>query len=161
MSQPSSSAKRCVTCVRRCWRDAIALTVVCDYGGNAKNSRALRWTCWTPSGVCVLVGPNGAGKTTLLALLEILRNSYLRNAPTAIDHFGGGYGLRSWGAPEDEAVLVAITVGDLRWEFQLTAQGPTFSERLGERVTRRDEIVLSRAAFVAAASLSRSGAADR
>ena len=40
-----------------------------------------------------------------------------------------------------------FTVGDLRWELQLTAQGPTLSERLGERVTRGDEIVLSRAAL--------------
>ena len=42
---------------------------------------------------------------------------------------------------------MALTVGDLRWELQLTAQGPTLSERLGERVTRGDEMVLSRAAL--------------
>jgi predicted ATPase len=112
-----------------------------------RNFRALRWTDWTPSGVCVLVGPNGSGKTTLLTLLEFLRNAYLRSAPSAIDHIGGVYGLRSWGVPEEEPVLVAFTVGDLRWELQLTAQGPTLSERLGERVTRGDEVVLSRAAL--------------
>jgi predicted ATPase len=112
-----------------------------------RNFRALRWTNWTPSGVCVLVGPNGAGKTTLLTLLEFLRNAYLRSAPSAIDHIGGVYGLRSWGVPEEEPVVVAFTVGDLRWELQLTAQGPTLSERLGERLTRGDEVVLSRAAL--------------
>ena len=105
-----------------------------------RNFRALRRTHWTPSGVCVLVGPNGAGKTTLLTLLEFLRNAYLRSAPSAIDHIGGVYGLRSWGAPEEEPVLVAVTVGDLRWELQLTAQGPTLSERLGERVTRATKL---------------------
>jgi predicted ATPase len=94
-----------------------------------------------------VVGPNGAGKTTLLTLLEFLRNAYLRSAPSAIDHIGGVYGLRSWEVPEEEPVLVALTVGDLRWELQLTAQGPTLSERLGERVTRGDEVVLSRAAL--------------
>src|SRR6266852_3108100 len=111
----------------------------------AQNYRSLRRTKWTPSGVCVVVGPNGAGKTTLLTLLEFLRSAYLRSAPRAIDQIGGVYGLRSWGAPEEEPVLVALTVGDLRWELQLTAQGPTLSERLGERVTRGEEVVLSRA----------------
>jgi predicted ATPase len=112
-----------------------------------RNYRALRRTCWTPSGVCVVVGPNGAGKTTLLTLLDFLRNAYLRGAPTAIDQIGGVYGLRSWGAPEDEPILVALTVGDLRWEMQLTAQGPTLSHRLGEQVTRGGEVILSRAAL--------------
>ena len=92
-----------------------------------RNFRALRWTDWTPSGVCVVVGPNGAGKTTLFTLLEFLRNAYLRSAPSAIDQIGGVYGLRSWGVPEEEPVLVALTVGDMRWEMQLTAQGPTLS----------------------------------
>jgi predicted ATPase len=112
-----------------------------------RNFRALRWTNWAPSGVCVVVGPNGSGKTTLLTLLEFLRNAYLYGAPSAIDRIGGIYGLRSWGVPEEEPVLVALAVGDLRWEIQLTAQGPTLSERLGERVTRGDEIILSRAAL--------------
>ena len=112
-----------------------------------RNFRVLRWTNWTPSGVCVVVGPNGAGKTTLLTLLEFLRNAYRYSAPKAIDHIGGVYGLRSWGVPEEEPVLVAFTVGDLRWELQLTAQGPTLSERLGERVTLGDEVVLSRPAL--------------
>jgi predicted ATPase len=109
------------------------------------NYRALRRTRWTPSGVCVLVGPNGAGKTTLFTLLELLRNTYLRGAPSAIDQIGGVYGLRSWPAPEDEPVLVAMAVGDLRWELHLMAQGPTLSHRLGEQVTRGKEVILSRA----------------
>jgi|GEM_PF-1751922 len=113
----------------------------------AKNFRALRNTNWTPSGVCVVVGPNGAGKTTLLILLEFLRNAYLRSAPSAIDHFGGVYQLRSWGVSGEEPVLVALTVGNLRWELQLTAHGPTLSDRLGERVTRGDEVILSRTAL--------------
>lgn len=112
-----------------------------------RNYRALRRTNWTPSGVCVVVGPNGAGKTTLLTLLEFLRNAYLRSAPSAVDQIGGVYGLRSWGVPEDEPVFVAISVGELRWELQLTARGPTLSERLGEQVTQGDEVVLSRAAL--------------
>ena len=112
-----------------------------------RNFRALRFTNWTPSGVCVLVGPNGAGKTTLLTLLEFLRNAYLRSAPSAIDYIGGVYGLRSWGVPEGESVFVAFTVGNLRWELQLTAQGPTLSGRLAERVTRGDEVILGRAAL--------------
>jgi predicted ATPase len=112
-----------------------------------RNYRALRRTNWTPSGVCVVVGPNGAGKTTLLTLFEFLRNAYLRSAPSAIDHLGGVYGLRSWGSSAEESVLVALTVGDLRWELQLTAQGPTLSEQLGEQVMRGQESVLSRAAL--------------
>jgi predicted ATPase len=112
-----------------------------------RNYRALRRSAWTPSGVCVVVGPNGAGKTTLLMLLEFLRNAYLRGAPSAIDQIGGVYGLRSWGAPDDEPVLVALTVGDLRWELQLTVQGPTLSHRLREQVTRGEEVILSRAAL--------------
>jgi predicted ATPase len=110
-----------------------------------RNYRALRRTCWTPSGVCVVVGPNGAGKTTLLTLLEFLRNAYLRGAPGAIDQIGGVYGLRSWAAPGGEPVLVALTVGDLRWELHLTAQGPTLSHRLGEQVSSGGEVILSRA----------------
>jgi predicted ATPase len=112
-----------------------------------RNFRALRSTTWAPSGVCVLVGPNGAGKTTLLTLVEFLRNAYLRSAPSAIDHIGGVYGLRSWGVPDEEPVSLAVMLGDLRWELQLTAQGPTLSERLGEKVTREGEVVLSRAAL--------------
>ncbi len=112
-----------------------------------RNFRALRRTDWSPSGVCVVVGPNGAGKTTLLTLLEFLRNAYLRSAPSAIEHIGGVYGLRSWGAPEDEPIFVALTVGDLRWELQLIAQGPTLSDRLAEKVTRGDEVLLSRTAL--------------
>ena len=92
-----------------------------------------------------MVGPNGAGKTTLFTLLEFLRNAYLRVPPSAIDQIGGVYGLRSWAAPDDEPVLVALTVGDLRWELHLTAQGPTLSHRLGEQVTRGGEVILSRA----------------
>jgi predicted ATPase len=38
-----------------------------------------------------------------------------------------------------------LTVGDLRWELHLTAQGPTLSHRLGEQVTRGGEVILSRA----------------
>jgi predicted ATPase len=112
-----------------------------------RNFRALRRTYWTPSGVCVVVGPNGAGKTTLLTLLEFLRNAYLRGAPSAIDQIGGVYGLRSWGAPDDEPVFVALTVGELRWELQLTVQGPTLAHRLGEQVTRGGQVILSRAAL--------------
>ncbi len=48
---------------------------------------------------------------------------------------------------EDEQVVVALTVGDLRWELQLTVQGPTLSHRLGEQVTRGDEFLLFRAAL--------------
>jgi predicted ATPase len=109
------------------------------------NYRALRQTCWMPEGVCVVVGPNGAGKTTLFTLFEFLRNAYLRGPSSAIDQIGGVYGLRSWGAPADEPVLVALTVGDLRWELRLSVQGPTLSHRLGERVTRGEEVILSRA----------------
>jgi predicted ATPase len=94
-----------------------------------------------------VVGPNGAGKTTLLTLLEFLRNIYLRGAPSAIDLIGGVYGLRSWGTPEDEPVVVALTVGDLRWELQLSVQGPSLSHRLQEHVTLGDEVILSRAAL--------------
>jgi predicted ATPase len=117
----------------------------------AQNFRALRRTNWAPSGVCVIVGPNGAGKTTLLTLLDFLHSAYLQGPYRAIDRIGGVYGLRSWAAPDDEAVVVAIKVGDLRWELQLTAQGPTLSERLGERVIRKmalgDDVVLHRAAM--------------
>ena len=76
---------------------------------------------------------------------RIPRNAYLRGAPSAIDHVGGVYGLRSWGAPDDEPVLVALTAGDLRWELLLTAQGPTLSHRLGEQVTLGENVILSRA----------------
>jgi predicted ATPase len=113
----------------------------------AQNFRALRRTNWTPSGVCVLVGPNGSGKSTMLTLLEFFRGAYLRSPPSEIDHIGGVYGLRSWGAPEEEPVLVAFTVGDLRWEVRLTTQGATLSERLEERVTRKREVILTRAAL--------------
>jgi hypothetical protein len=79
-----------------------------------------------------------------LALLEFLRNAFLRSAPSALDHVGGAYGLRSWGAPEEEPVLLALTAGELRWELLLSVQGPTLAERLGERVTRGEETLLSR-----------------
>ena len=72
-----------------------------------RNFRALHRTCWTPSGVCVVVGPNGAGKTTLLSLLDFLRNAYRQGAASAIHQIGGVYGLRSWGARDDEPVLIA------------------------------------------------------
>ena len=98
-----------------------------------------------PRGVCVVVGPNGAGKTTLFTLLEFLRNAYLRGAPSAIDQIGGVYGLRSWEGRSNEPVSVALSVGDLRWELHLSAEGPTLSHRLGEQVTRGEKVILSRA----------------
>ena len=49
--------------------------------------------------------------------------------------------------PDAEPVVLAVTVGDLRWELQLTAQGPTLSDRLGERVTQGGEVILSCAAL--------------
>ena len=55
------------------------------------------------------------------------------------------YGLRSWEAPSNEPVSVALSVGDLRWELHLSAEGPTLSHRLGEQVTRGGEVILSRA----------------
>ncbi len=112
----------------------------------SQNFRGLLRTKWTPSGVCVVVGPNGAGKTTLLTLFEFLRNAYLRSPSDAMSHLGGVYGLRSWRAPADEPIVVALTIGDLRWELQLVAEGPTLSERPGERLTRGQETILSRAA---------------
>ncbi len=108
-----------------------------------RNYRALHQSAWTPSGVCVVVGPNGAGKTTLLTLLEFLRNIYLRGAPSAIDQIGGVYGLRSWGARVDEPVVVALTVGDLRWELHLSVEGPSLSHRLQEKVMLGDQVILS------------------
>ena len=110
-----------------------------------RNYRALRRTCWTPSGVCVVVGPNGAGKTTLFTLLEFLRNAYLRGAPSAIDQMGGVYGLRSWGAPDDEPVLVALTVGDLRWELHLTAARSDSLASARRTSDAGGEVILSRA----------------
>ncbi len=112
-----------------------------------RNYRALRNTHWTPSGVCVLVGPNGAGKTTLLTLFEFFRNAYLRSASSAIENIGGVYGLRSWGAAEDEPILVAFSAAGLRWELQLTAHGPTLADQLGEKLTHGSEEVLSRPAL--------------
>jgi predicted ATPase len=111
----------------------------------ARNFRALWRSDWRPSGVCILVGPNGAGKTTLLLLLEFLRSAYFRGTSSAIDYIGGVYSLRSWQAMEREPVTVALTVGDLRWELQLNARGPTLADRPGERVTRGNEIILARA----------------
>ncbi len=109
--------------------------------------RSLNRTSWAPSGVCALVGPNGAGKTTLLNLLEFLRNSFVRGAAQALDATGGVYGLRSWGAANDQPVLLALTAGELRWELQLTAEGPTISDRLGEHVKQGSETLLSRTAL--------------
>lgn len=112
-----------------------------------ENFRVLQRTEWTPTGVCVVVGPNGAGKTTLLSLLEFVRNAYLQSASKAIDQMGGVYGLRTWGVPGDKPVKVAVSVGDLRWELQLTVQGPTLSDRLGERLTCGGKVILSRPAL--------------
>lgn len=111
-----------------------------------RNFRVLRQTNWSPSGVCVVVGSNGAGKTTLLTVLEFLRNSYNRSASTAasFDSFGGGWGVRSWGSPEEEAVTVTLSVGDLRWELQLLVRGAAVADQLGERLTRGTETCLSR-----------------
>ena len=109
-----------------------------------QNYRALRNANWSPSGVCALVGPNGSGKTTLLTLLEFLRNSYLRSAPSAMDQMGGVYGLRSWSASSDAVVRVAISINGLNWQLELSTQGPSLLTRLGETVTFGDEVVLSR-----------------
>ena len=100
-----------------------------------------------PSRVCVVVGPNGAGKTTLLTLLEFLRNAYLRSASECDRTHRRRVWIAFMGTPDVEPVVLAVTVGDLRWELQLTAQGPTLSDRLGERVTQGGEVILSRTAL--------------
>ncbi|MEQ8791812.1 MAG: AAA family ATPase [Pirellulaceae bacterium] len=117
------------------------------YNLEVQNFRALNRSQWAPSGVCVVVGPNGSGKTTLLGVLEFLRNAFLRGPAQALNEMGGAYGLRSWTAAKDDPVLLSFAVDDLRWELQLTVDGPTVSERLGECVTLGAESVLSRAAL--------------
>ncbi len=111
-----------------------------------RNFRVLRQTDWAPVGVCVVVGPNGAGKTTLLTVLEFLRNAYNRSASAAasFDSFGGGWGVRSWGSPEEEPVTMALSVGEVRWELQLLVQGGAVADQLGERLTCGTETWLSR-----------------
>jgi predicted ATPase len=90
------------------------------------------------------VGPNGVGKTTLLTTLEFLRDAFLRGAGQALDAIGGVYGLRSWGAGQDEPVQLALSVGGLRWELGLTARGPTLADQLAERVTDQAQTLLLR-----------------
>lgn len=112
-----------------------------------RNFRVLRRTMWTPAQVSVLAGANGAGKTTLLGVLNFLRHAFLWGVSTAVSHedLVGAYGIRSWGSSTEEPVVLAVALGDIRWELQLVFRGPTLDERPGERVTRGAEVLLARA----------------
>jgi predicted ATPase len=110
----------------------------------AGNYRALVRTVWTPTRVCSLVGPNGSGKSTLFSLLAMFRHFWLRGASETIASNHGAFGLRSWRSRDDDPVVIALTVDELRWELQLIAQGATVSDRPGEKVTLGGEPLLSR-----------------
>ena len=113
----------------------------------ARNYRGLRRMEWSPSGVCVLAGPNGSGKTTALSLFEFLRYAYQRNLLTAVDYSGGMWGLRNFQAPPDEPVVLALTVGDLRWELTLAVRRGNLDPNPGERITAGEEVLLDRPMF--------------
>jgi predicted ATPase len=103
---------------------------------HARNFRALRTLDWTiPEGVSVLTGANGSGKTTCLLVLRFLKLAIERGWPSAVDFLGGANGLRTHGAPRDEAVEVGIDVDDLSWRLHLTPQGAS--------VTAREELLKS------------------
>jgi len=111
-----------------------------------RNFRILRCSKWTPSGVCAVVGPTGSGKTTLFSVPHFLRNAYNRTVSNAASYesFAGSWGLRSWGSTDDEPVVIGLEVGNLRWELQLITRGESLSDQTGEKVTRGEEVLLSR-----------------
>lgn len=103
---------------------------------HARNFRALRTLDWTiPEGVSVLTGANGSGKTTCLFVLRFLQLAIERGWPSAAELLGGANGLRTHGAPRDEAVELGIDVDDLQWRLHLTPQGAA--------VTAREELLRS------------------
>ena len=113
-----------------------------------RNYRVLREVDWSPpAGVSVLVGPNGSGKTTLLSIPELLRVAYQRGTSSAINSQGGSWELRNWDAKPEDPVSVALGVKDLTWELQLSLRGPSVDERSGERLSRREEVLLRREPF--------------
>lgn len=85
---------------------------------SVRNYRGLRRVDWSPSGVCALVGPNGSGKTTLIDVLSLLQEAAWNGFSKAIESHGGAYGLRHFGAPDDEPVAFRLRVGSASWEFQ-------------------------------------------
>ena len=108
---------------------------------SVQNYRGLESVEWSPRGVCALAGPNGGGKTTLLDVLELLRHAYEVNFVRAVEHHGGAYGFRRFGAPKERGVVFGLRVENATpWEYRPSFSGPAFSsaELIGIPRERRE-----------------------
>ena len=110
----------------------------------AQNYRGLRHLSWSPNGVCALVGPNGSGKTTALSLFQFLQDAFRKDLVAAILNQGGLWKIRNLRADSNDPVQLAISVGDLRWQLELSLQEASVNLRPAEHVTRGAEVLLQR-----------------
>jgi len=86
-----------------------------------RHFRGLADIDWTiPPGLSVLVGGNGAGKTTFLFIVDILRRATARDGSlaSALDDYGGGRGLKYFGAPEDAPVIIGAELDGISWSIE-------------------------------------------
>jgi predicted ATPase len=113
----------------------------------AHNYRCLRNVLWQPSAVSVLVGPNGSGKSTLLALFAFLCDVYVSGLRVAIQGQGGLWGLRHLDAGPEEPVIVALSVGDLRWELEILLRGGPIGPTMNERLSQGAQALFSRSDY--------------
>ncbi|HMV67185.1 MAG TPA: ATP-binding protein [Myxococcota bacterium] len=104
--------------------------------------RALHHLRWTPTGAALLVGANGSGKSTALGLLRFFPLAWERGVPTALTLAFGGPDVRSWDAPDDAPVTLALTAGDVTWELTIHPSGVVRERVLddGEEVLSQDEL---------------------
>jgi energy-coupling factor transporter ATP-binding protein EcfA2 len=106
-----------------------------------QNLRRLSDVRWPLHGVNLLIGANGSGKSTVNTALRFFAEA-LRDGPgPASAHLGAARTLRTWGAPSDAPVLLAIEKGGTRWAFTLTPRDSDRAASWTEWLSHRGEVV--------------------
>lgn len=107
-----------------------------------ENLRRLRAVRWPLQGVNLLIGANGSGKSTALTALRFFAEA-LRDGPgAACARLGAARTLRSWGAPADAPVTLALEKGRTRWAFTLISRDTDRAAAWRETLSHHGEEVL-------------------
>ena len=106
-----------------------------------ENLRRLSAVRWPLQGVNLLIGANGSGKSTAITALRFFAEALRVGPGLASARLGAARTLRTWGAPNDAPVSLAIEKGGTRWAFTLTPRDTERAAAWRESLSHHDEPV--------------------